>query len=154
MRKNNKIIVLLIILLVLVAFAATALVYDNNERVIARTTGLVLGDGFEVERMNKHGFVFRRAAYEAKISVPHDNPMIIPDAMNELYGEYGNLLSYTEFSSMYEDLFSGYKIAPKVEYGTNAWVMGVNFDTHESIFLMVVSEDPEHAYLYIYYSRY
>ena len=154
MNMTKRVLVLIITFVLVVGFTIGCFIYDDNERLIARTTGLRLGEGVEVVAMDKHGFPFRRSAYEAKISIPHDNPMMVCDALYEIYGENGGFYTYAEFYALCKEVFDDVKLRPIAENGTNVWALGVQYDDKENIFFIVVSQDPEHAYLYIYYSRY
>ena len=152
MRK--RIIVLIVILLVVIGVSVAGFIYDRNDRLIARTTGLVFDEGCTIEKVNKHGFPFRRAAYEAKISIPHDRPEAVMNAIYELYGEEGSFMTYAEYYATSNQIFQGVALVPKVENGSNVWVLGLEFPDKENVFFFIVSEDSEHACLYIYYSRY
>ena len=154
MNMTKRVLVLLIAFVLVIGFTVGCFIYDDNERLIARTTGLRLGEGVEVVAMNKHGFPFRRSAYEAKISIPHDNPMMVCDALYEIYEESGGFYTYAEFYALCKEVFDDVKLRPIAENGTNVWALGVQYEDKENIFFVVVSQDPEHAYLYIYYSRY
>ena len=74
--------------------------------------------------------------------------------MHEIYEENGGFYTYAEFYALCKDVFEGVKLRPIAENGTNVWALGVQYEDKENIFFVVVSQDPEHAYLYIYYSRY
>lgn len=151
---NKRIAVLVVILVLVTGFFVGGIIYDDNERLIARTTGIKLGEGYEVEKIYKHGFMFRRSAYEVKISIPHDDPQDAVDAITDLYGQEGQFLTYADYYELSSDIFEGVKLQPIVENGTNVWTLPVKFTDEENIFFLLVSEDSEHAYLYIYYSRY
>lgn len=152
--NKKRIIVLLVILVLITGIFAVGLVYDDNERLLERTAGLKLGEGYEIEKMYKHGFMFRRSSYEAKISVPHDDPQTAVDIITDFYGLDGTFLTYADYYELSSEIFEGVTLRPVVENGTNVWTLPVKFDDEENIFFLLVSEDSEHAYLYIYYSRY
>lgn len=154
MNMKKRIIVLVVILVLLTGFFIGGIIYDDNERLLARTTGLELGEGYEIEKMYKHGFIYRRSSYEVKISVPHDNPETAIDVITEIYDDPGLFLTYATYYEMSEEIFEGVKLRPIVENGTNVWTLPVEYSNGENYFYVLVSEDPEHAYLYIYYSRY
>jgi hypothetical protein len=154
MNMNKRIKVLAVILVLITAFFVAGIIYDDNERLIARTTGIELGEGYEVEKIYKHGFMFRRSSYEAKISVPHDNPQQAVDVITSIYEQDGVFLTYADYYELSSEIFQGERLRPVVENGTNVWTLPVMFDDEENIFFLLVSEDQEHAYLYIFYSRY
>lgn len=151
---KKRIEVLIVILVIVIIFVAGCFVYDDNKRLIARTTGLRIGEGIEIVDMDKHGFPFRRSGYEAKISIPHDHPEIVTDAIYEIYQQNGAFMNYAEYYAMTKDVFDSVNIRPVVENGTNVWALGVEHADKENVFFLVVSQDSENAYLYIYYSRY
>ena len=151
---KKRVIILIVILVLVIGATVGGFMYDRSDRLIARTTGIMFEEGYDIVTIHKHGFLFRRTGYEAKVRVPHDDPMTVIDAIYEMYDAEGAFLTYAEYYALSNQIFAGESIVPKVESGTNVWTCGIEFDDKQNLYFVLVSEDPQNAYLYIYYSRY
>ena len=148
---NKKTLGLIALLVIVIGALVAGLIYDRDEALIARTQPLPLGDGVEVVEMHKHGFLFHRSGYEAKISIPHDHPEYMVQYLSELYQFEGELMLNAQYQVFCDQVFDGTMMEPVVEEGTNVWVQGAGEENGASVVNIIVSEDPTHAYLYVYY---
>lgn len=149
---NKKSFALLVILVVVVGAVVAGLIYDRNEALIDRTQPLPLGDNYQIVEMHKHGFIFHRAAYEAKIKIPHDEPETIMNYLANMHQFGGEILLYTEYLTFRDEVFTDSNLMqPQVEEGSNIWLQGVGEEGGPNVVNIIVSEDSENAYLYVYY---
>ncbi len=151
--KNGKLAILIILVAAFIGYTIFAVQRDKDEALLERTQPIPLGNGIELVEMHKHGTVYHRTGYEAKISIPHENPEAVVQYLAEMYGFEGQFMAYTDYVVFCDKIFQGTPfIKPKVEQGTTVWVQGAGEDKGASVVNIIVSEDPEHAYLYVYYS--
>ena len=70
MKKKTDII-LIVITVILVAVLIGGFIYDRNSALLARTNLIAINgdDNLKLEKMNKAGFLYRRAGYEAKLRI-------------------------------------------------------------------------------------
>lgn len=149
---TKKTVALIILLVAVIGALVAGLIYDRDEALIARTQPLPLGqDGIEVVEMHKHGFIFHRSGYEAKISIPHDHPEDMVQYLADLYQFDGELMLNAQYQMFCEEVFDGSMMEPVVEEGTNVWVQGAGVEDGANVVNIIVSEDSTHAYLYVYY---
>ena len=150
---NKKVIIMIVILIAVIGAGIFGIYYDRDEALLERTQPIPLGDGVEIVEMHKHGFIFHRSSYEAKISISHDHPELVVDYLTSLYNFEGDFMMYPDYVVFSKDIFDGTNIMqPTVEDGTNVWVQGVGEENGgASVVNIIVSEDSSHAYLYVYY---
>ena len=151
---KKRVIILIVALVLIIGVTVGGFIYDRSDLLIARTTGIMFEEGYDIVTIHKHGFIFRRSGYEAKVRVPHDDPVKVIDAIYDRFGAEGAFLTYADYYALSKQLFEGERLVPKVESGSNVWTCGIEFEDKQNLYFVLVSEDSENAYVYIYYSRY
>lgn len=150
--KNGKLVLLVFLVVAFIGYTIFAVQRDKNEELLARTQPIPLGNGIELVEMKKHGTIYHRTSYEAKISIPHSDPEAVVAYLSEMYGFEGQFMAYSDYVVFSDQIFSGTSFTrPKVEQGTTVWVQGVGEDRGANVVNIIVSEDASHAYLYVYY---
>ena len=156
MKKKSDII-LIIITVILVIVLAVGFVYDRNTALIERTNHVaIVGDeNLEIVKMNKVGFLYMRAAYEAKIRIKDgeaDNYII---RIAQTYGGAGEMFDYTQYKQYEADALNGVTIKPNPREDSFIWVLGVRLEenSNKNVVYIVTLEGEGEAYLYLYYSR-
>ena len=156
MKKKSDII-LIIITVILVIVLAVGFVYDRNTALIERTNHVaIVGDeNLEIVKMNKVGFLYMRAAYEAKIRIKDgeaDNYII---RIAQTYGGAGEMFDYTQYKQYEADALNGVTIKPNPREDSFIWVLGVRLEenSNKNVVYIVSLEGEGEAYLYLYYSR-
>jgi hypothetical protein len=131
--------------------------YDRSSALLDRTLAYDLPDYAKIEEIDKHGFMFYRVGYEAKISINAYKPEDILTCFVQGYDFSGNMLSpadYEEISSeMFENEYSYVRIKPQPAPGSSIWMMEVITEEGHRILHFIDIEAGDHAYLYIYYVR-
>ncbi|WP_034448979.1 hypothetical protein [Butyrivibrio sp. AE2032] len=156
MKKKSDII-LIIITVILVIVLAVGFVYDRNTALIERTNHVaIVGDeNLEIVKMNKVGFLFMRAAYEARLRIKDgeaDNYII---RIAQTYGGAGEMFDYTQYKQYEADALNGVTIKPNPREDSFIWVLGVRLEenSNKNVVYIVTLEGEGEAYLYLYYSR-
>ena len=69
--KGKKDVILVVVTVILVIVLIVGFIYDRNSALLERTNryDFAVDDNIEVVKMNKVGFLFERAAYEAKLKI-------------------------------------------------------------------------------------
>ena len=151
--SSKKDFLLLIVTVLLIAGIIAMFVYDRNSAVLERTLDYDLPFSCEVVEMKKHGSLFSRSSYEAKIKISHENPDPMLNTIIEAYGVEGTLLSYHEFEDIKDKLFEDIDIVPEPEHETTLWMQNVETSDGHKITHFMCAESETEAYLYIYYTR-
>ena len=159
--KNKRDIILIAITVILVGVLIGGFIYDRNDALLARTNHVAIAgdENLEIVSMNKVGFLFARAAYEAKLHVKESNydtwsQYIIRIA--ETYGGEGQIFDYTQYKQYEADALNSVSIKPDPRQDSFIWVLGVplNEDTTENIvYIVTVEGEDAQVYIYLYYSR-
>jgi len=156
MKKKSDII-LIIITVILVIVLAVGFVYDRNTALIERTNHVaIVGDeNLEIVKMNKVGFLFMRAAYEARLRIKDgeaDNYII---RIAQTYGGAGEMFDYAQYKQYEADALNGVTIKPNPREDSFIWVLGVRLEenSNKNVVYIVTLEGEGEAYLYLYYSR-
>jgi len=157
MQKKTDII-LIVVTVILVGVLIGGFVYDRNEALIKRTNVVALvGDpNLEIEKMNKVGFLYRRAAYEARVRIKDKSWSQYIIRIAETYGGEGRMFDYNQYKEYETDALSSVSIKPDPRTDSFIWVLGVPLkeNSNESIVYIVTVEGDDHdAYIYLYYSR-
>jgi len=152
MKKSE--FMMIIVAVALVAALVISLVYDRNSALLERTLKYEITDDMKIVRVDKHGSWFNRTSYEAKVKIPHDDPLIIMDSIINAYdGFEGEFISYDQYLTFADTVLDGVKLKPDVEEGTTVWMQGVKIAGGESVYHIIASASQTDAYLYIYYSK-
>ncbi|MBP5179954.1 MAG: hypothetical protein J6127_01535 [Clostridiales bacterium] len=157
MRQEKKEKILIVVTILVVALLLVATYYDRSSALLKRTLAYRLPDYARVDSIDKHGFMFYRVGYEAKISINAAKPEDILTCFVQGYDFSGNMLSLDEYeeisNDMFENEYSYVKIRPQPAPGSSVWMMEVITEEGHRIVHFMDIEAGDHAYLYIYYVR-
>ena len=159
--KNKKDIILIVITVILVGVLIGGFIYDRNEALLERTNRVAIAgdENLEIVSMNKVGFLYARAAYEAKLHVKNSNydtwsQYIIRIA--ETYGGEGQMFDYTQYKGYEADALNGVSLKPNPREDSFIWVLGVPLSetsTENVVYVVTVEGEDAQVYIYLYYSR-
>ena len=112
--KSKKDIILVIITVILVIVLIVGFIYDRNSALLDRTNKLAISsdENLEVVSMNKVGFLYMRAAYEAKVRIKDgraDNYII---KIATLYGGAGEMFDINGYKQYEADALNSVTIKP------------------------------------------
>ena len=105
--------------------------------------------------MNKVGFLYMRAAYEAKVRIKDgraDNYII---QIATIYGGAGEMFDINGYKQYEADVLGNVTIKPNPREDSFIWVLGtpVNDKTDETVVYIVTQEGDGDSFIYLYYSR-
>ena len=155
MQKKEKILVavtvITLVLLIVCAF------YDRSSALLDRTLAYRLPADTKLVDMDKHGFMFYRVAYEARVEIDPENPEELLTCFVEAYGDSGQMISGEEFTTMTEYMYNNYysyvKLKPSPAPGSYVWMQESDTPDGHHVIHFIDLEAGDHAYLYIYYVR-
>ncbi|MCR4768200.1 MAG: hypothetical protein K5875_09600 [Saccharofermentans sp.] len=156
MKKKSD-IVLVIITIFLVFILIVGFVYDRNSALLARTNQIAINgdDNLELVKMNKAGFLFARAGYEAKIKIKDGNSENYIIRIAETYGAAGQMFDYEQYKQYEADVLDRVSLKPDPVADSFVWVLGTTIDdySNQNIVYIVSLDNDGQAYIYLYYSR-
>ena len=156
MQKKTDII-LIVVSIILVVVLIGGFIYDRNSALLARTNYFAISDdqNLELVKMNKAGFLYMRAGYEAKIKIKDgmSDQYIIKIA--DAYGGTGQMFDYDQYKQYEAEALTGVSLKPNPRPDSFIWALGVPLDEKSSktIVYIVSIEGAGDAYIYLYYSR-
>lgn len=160
MRKDSMVFIFGILAILMVGILIGGLYYDRNSAVLDRTLDYDITDINEDAKlisMNKHGSIFDRKQYEARIRFPNtpDNQRDAVNKLVEIYKFPGAFLTVEDYQNFKSEVLSGYKMKPKPIERANEyiWCQGVELSGGHTIYHIMCEESSEYCYLYIYYSK-
>ena len=156
MKKKSD-IVLVIITIFLVFILIVGFVYDRNSALLARTNQISINgdDNLELVKMNKAGFLFARAGYEAKIKIKDGNSENYIILIAATYGAAGQMFDYEQYKQYEADVLDRVSLKPDPVADSFVWVLGTTIDdySNQNIVYIVSLDNDGQAYIYLYYSR-
>ena len=154
-KKTDIILILVTIILVIVLIGG--FIYDRNSALLARTNYFAINgdDNLELVKMNKAGFLYMRAGYEAKIKIKDgraDNYII---RIAETYGGAGQMFDYEQYKQYEAEVLDRVSLKPNPREDSFIWILGVPLEENSSknIVYIVTIEGEGEGYIYLYYSR-
>ncbi len=154
-KKTDIILVVVTVILVLVLIGG--FIYDRNSALLARTNYFAINgdDNLELVKMNKAGFLYMRAGYEAKIKIKDGNAENYIIRIAETYGGAGQMFDYTQYKEYETNVLNKVTLKPDPREDSFIWVLGVPLEekSTKNIVYIVSIEGEGEAYLYLYYSR-
>lgn len=155
MTKKEKILVTVTVIMVLLL--GVCLFYDRSSALMARTLAYELPSDTRLVDIDKHGFMFYRVGYEAKVEINPECPEEILVLFDQNYGDIGEQLSNSEFETtanyMFDNYYSYVSLKPQPLPGTAVWMQDTETEDGHHILHLIDLEEGDHAYLYIYYVR-
>lgn len=155
--KNKKDIILIAVTIILVIVLVAGFIYDRNSAVIARTNYFAINgdDNLEIVKMNKYGFLFMRAGYEAKIRIKDNKADQYIVRIAETYGGAGQMFDYSQYKKYEAEVLDKVTLKPNPREDSFIWTLGVPLEENstKNIVYMVSVEANGESYIYLYYSR-
>ena len=155
MQKKTD-LYLIIITVILVAVLIGGFIYDRNSALLARTNYFPVSEdqNLEIVKMDKAGFLYRRAGYQAKLRIIDGKADEYIIKIASTYGGAGAMFDYRQYKEYEADVLEKSTLKPSPAPDTFIWVLGVplNEKTTENI-VYIVTVESDGAYLYMYYSR-
>ena len=154
-QKKEKILVAVTVVMVVILIAG--FIYDRTPALLKRTLNYKLPEDTRVVDIDKHGFLFYRVGYEAKVEINAYNPEEILTCFVQGYDYSGEMLERSVYDAVSSEIFSEYysyaKIKPDPAPGSSVWMMEITTEEGHRILHFMDIEEGDHAYLYIYYVR-
>ena len=155
MKTKEKVLVAVTAICVIVLIVC--LIYDRSSALMERTLRYTLPEDTKLVDIDKHGFLFYRVSYEAKVEIDPENPEEILTCFVQGYDDSGRMLSGEEFevmtSSMRESFYDYVDIWPHPAPGSYIWFQEADDKDGHHVLHFIDLAEGDHAYLYIYYVR-
>ena len=155
--KGKKDVILIVVTVILVIVLIVGFIYDRNSAVLQRTNlyDVSVDDNLEVVKMNKVGFLYMRAAYEAKLKIKNGNAQDYIITLASVYGGMGQMFDYTQYKQYESEVLTNVSIKPNPMQDSFIWVLGAPLkeNSSENIVYIISLEGENEAYIYLYYSR-
>ena len=154
-KKSDVILICVSVILVIVLIGGV--IYDRDSALLERTNYIVINgdDNLELVKMNKVGFLYMRAAYEAKLKIKNGNAQDYIITLASVYGGMGQMFDYTQYKQYESEVLTNVSIKPNPMQDSFIWVLGAPLkeNSSENIVYIISLEGENEAYIYLYYSR-
>ena len=155
MQKKSDII-LICVSVILVIVLIGGVIYDRDSALLERTNYIVINgdDNLEIVKMNKVGFLYMRAGYEAKLRIKDGLAAKYIVRIAETYGGEGELFDYSQYKEYETKVLDRVTIKPNPLQDSFVWMLGVPLEENSSKNIVyIVTLENDGAYIYLYYSR-
>ena len=155
MQKKTDII-LIGVTVILVIVLIGGFIYDRNSALLARTNYFAINgdDNLELVQMEKVGFLYMRAGYEAKLRIKDGLAAKYIVRIAETYGGEGELFDYSQYKEYETKVLDRVTIKPNPLQDSFVWMLGVPLEENSSKNIVyIVTLENDGAYIYLYYSR-
>lgn len=155
--KSKKDLILVVVTVIMVIILVVGFIYDRNSALLERTNRIDIthDQNLELVKINKVGFLYMRAAYEAKVKIKDGSAEDYIIKIASLYGGAGQMFDYTQYKKYEADVLSSQSIKPAPREDSFIWVLGTPLkpNSSENIVYIISLEGENEAYIYLYYSR-
>lgn len=155
--KGKKDVILVVVTVILVIVLIVGFIYDRNSALLERTNlyDFAVDDNIEVVKMNKVGFLFARAAYEAKLKIKDGDAEGYIITLATVYGGKGQMFDYEQYKQYESEVLTNVSLKPNPMQDSFVWALGspLKADSTENIVYIISLESESDAYIYLYYSR-
>ena len=149
--KGKKDVILIVVTVILVIVLIVGFIYDRNSAVLQRTNlyDVSVDDNLEVVKMNKVGFLYMRAAYEAKLKIKNGNAQDYIITLASVYGGMGQMFDYTQYKQYESEVLTNVSIKPNPMQDSFIWVLGAPLkeNSSENIVYIISLEGENEAYI-------
>ena len=155
MQKKSDII-LICVSVILVIVLIGGVIYDRDSALLERTNYIVINgdDNLELVKMNKVGFLYMRAGYEAKLRIKDGLAAKYIVRIAETYGGEGELFDYDQYKEYEAKVLDRVTIKPNPLQDSFIWMLGVPLEENSSKNIVyIVTLENDGAFIYLYYSR-
>jgi len=153
-KKSDVILICVSVILVIVLIGGV--IYDRDSALLERTNYIVINgdDNLELVKMNKVGFLYMRAGYEAKLRIKDGLAAKYIVRIAETYGGEGELFDYDQYKEYEAKVLDRVTIKPNPLQDSFVWMLGVPLEENSSKNIVyIVTLENDGAYIYLYYSR-
>ena len=154
-KKSDVILVAVTVILVIVLIGG--FIYDRNDALLERTNFFPIASdkNLKVVKMEKVGFLYMRAYYEAKVQILDNNPDKYIINIASTYQANGQMFDYTQYKEYESKVLDKVTLKPDPRQDSFIWVLAVPLDPNSSknIVYIISVEGEGEAYIYMYYSR-
>ena len=155
--KSKKDIILVIVTVILVIVLIIGFIYDRNSALLQRTNlyDVSQDENLELVKMNKVGFLYARAAYEAKMKIKNGQADDYIISLATVYGGKGQIFDYSQYKQYETEVLTNVSIKPNPRQDSFIWALGspIKENSSENIVYIISLEGEGEAYIYLYYSR-
>ena len=155
--KSKKDVILVVVTVIMVIVLIVGFIYDRDKALIDRTNRVAFtsDENLEIVKVNKVGFLYARAAYEAKIRIKDGMADDYIIQLATLYGGKGQMFDYEQYKQYETDVLNNVSIKPNPRSDSFIWMLGVhpNENKPENVVYIISLEGQGEAYIYLYYSR-
>lgn len=148
---------LIVVTIILVIILGIGFYYDRSGALIDRTNAVKFSQdtNLKLEKINKVGFLFSRASYEAKYRIVDNKWTSYFEKISNAYGGGGGLCGMEGYKQFESQALTKSTLKPQPKENTVIWILGskLGSDTTQSVVYVIDTEYDGNAYLYIYYSR-
>ena len=156
MKKKSDII-LILVTIILVGVLIGGFIYDRNDALLERTNYIPIkaDDNLELVKMEKVGFLYMRASYEAKLKIKNGAADQYIIKIAQTYGGQGDMFDYDQYKKYESEVLTSVSMKPNPRTDSFIWVLGAPLEPNSSknIVYIVSIEGEGDAYIYLYYSR-
>jgi hypothetical protein len=153
-KKSDVILICVSVILVIVLIGGV--IYDRDSALLERTNYIVINgdDNLELVKMNKVGFLYMRAGYEAKLRIKDGQAAKYIVRIAETYGGEGELFDYDQYKEYEAKVLDRVTIKPNPLQDSFIWMLGVPLEENSSKNIVyIVTLENDGAFIYLYYSR-
>ena len=153
-KKSDVILICVSVILVIVLIGGV--IYDRDSALLERTNYIVINgdDNLELVKMNKVGFLYMRAGYEAKLRIKDGQAAKYIVRIAETYGGEGELFDYEQYKEYEAKVLDRVTIKPNPLQDSFVWMLGVPLEENSSKNIVyIVTLENDGAFIYLYYSR-
>jgi len=153
-KKSDVILICVSVILVIVLIGGV--IYDRDSALLERTNYIVINgdDNLELVKMNKVGFLYMRAGYEAKLRIKDGQAAKYIVRIAETYGGEGELFDYDQYKEYEAKVLDRVTIKPNPLQDSFVWMLGVPLEENSTKNIVyIVTLENDGAYIYLYYSR-
>ena len=156
MKKKSD-IVLVVVTIIMVLVLIGGFIYDRNSALIGRTSYFPISsdDNLKIVKVEKAGFLYMRAYYEAKVEILDKNPDQYIIGIASTYESQGQMFDYEQYKEYEAKVLDSVTLKPNPREDSFVWVLAVPLEENsgKSIVYIVSVEGTGDAYIYLYYSR-
>lgn len=134
MKISKKDIVLIIATVIMLGVLIGGFIYDRTPALLDRTNCFLISEdeNLNVVEIDKHGFLYNRVAYEAKIEIVGGYWETYYLSLANLYENPGQLMDFKEFQKYSEQNLNKVSIRPHPSNDATVWLMGTKLEADKN----------------------
>ena len=134
MKVSKKDIILIVVTVIMLGVLVGGFIYDRTPALLDRTNCFLISEdeNLNVVNIEKHGFLYNRVAYEAKIEILDGYWETYYFALANLYENQGQLMDFKEFQNYSEENLNKVSIRPHPSNDATVWLMGTKLEADKN----------------------